>query len=212
MKNEIPPTLPPQSNSLISKLISEEQDPNQVQQVLAKVQQILTSGEEIVYIAVQKPLLNLSPDSVILTNKRFIMYKPGVLGTVRFEDYIWRDLHDAKLSEGIITSTLSLQSPKGLLSLGNLPKAQARKLYAFSQDMEEKAREERRIREMEEKRAGASGLVINGGIPTVPSQTITSSVQEDPMQKLKKLKEMAECGLITTEEYEAKKTEILSKI
>lgn len=208
MSNQMPP--PIQQNSLISKFLSEEQDPAQVQQVFGKVKQILTTGEEILYIAVQKPLMNLSPDSVILTNKRFIVYRPGLFGQVNFEDYIWRFLHDAKLSEGMITSTLSFQTPKGFLSIGNLPKAQARKLYSFSQEMEEKSLEERRTRQMEEMRAGAGGVVIQGGIPTQTYQTPPPPQQEDPMQKLKKLKDMLDAELITQEEYDAKKTSILA--
>ena len=216
MSNQMPPP-PIPSSSLISKFLGEEQDPDQVQQVYTKVKQILTAGEEIQYIAVQKPLMNLSPDSVILTNKRFIVYKPKLLGQVNFEDYIWRNLGNAKLSEGVITSTLSFTTPNGLMTLGHLPKAQARKLYAFAQEMEEKALEERRLRQMEEMRAGAGGIVFQGGMPTPTYQTpitttapTTASVQDDPMQKLKKLKEMLDAGLITQEEYDTKKANILA--
>ena len=58
--------------------------------------------------------------------------------------------------------------------------------------------------------------------PEVPTATAPSSVStlststspasEDSTQKLKKLKEMLDSSLITTQEYEAKKAEILSKM
>jgi len=199
----------PPSNPL-KKFLTDEQDPTQVQQVVAKVRQILTSGEEILYVAVQKPLLSFSPDSVVLTNKRFIVYRPTLLGGANFQDYIWRDLHDARLSEGMIKSTFTLQTVKGqLLSVGDLPKVQARKLYSFAQEMEERVREERRARDMEEKRATAGGIVLQGGLPTAPAPA--PAPQEDPMQKLKKLKDMLDAGLITAQEYEAKKADILSR-
>jgi len=205
------PQQPVQPSNPLKKFLSEEQDPAQVQQVFNKVRQILTSEEEILYIAVQKPLINLSPSSVILTNKRFIVYKPTLLGGANFQDYIWRDLHDARLSEGILHSTITLQTVKAqLFSVDNLPKAQARKLYAFAQEMEEKVREERRTRDMEEKRAGAGGIVLQGGLPTAPAPAPVHQ-EEDPMQKLKKLKDMMDAGLITEQEYETKKTDILSK-
>ncbi len=204
------PQQPAQPSNPLKKFLTEEQDPAQVQQVVAKVQQILTSGEEILYVAVQKPLMIFSPDSVVLTNKRFIVYRPTLLGGANFQDYIWLDLHDARLSEGMINSTVTLQTFKGqFLSVGDLPKAQARKLYAFAQEMEERVREERRARDMEEKRAGAGGIVLQGGLPTAPAPA--PAPQEDPMQKLKKLKDMLDAGLITAQEYEAKKADILSK-
>ncbi|MDQ3004582.1 MAG: PH domain-containing protein, partial [Chloroflexota bacterium] len=205
------PQQPAQPNNLLKKFLSEEQDPAQVQHVFAKVQQILTHGEEILYIAVQKRLINLSPDSVVLTNKRFIVYRPTFLGGANFQDYIWRDLHDARLTEGIINSTVTLQTVKSqVLSVSDLPKAQARKLYAFAQEMEEKVLEERRTRDMEEKRAGAGGIVLQGGMPIAPTPAQVHQ-EEDPMQKLKKLKDMLDAGLITQQEYDTKKTDILSK-
>jgi hypothetical protein len=205
------PQQPAQPSNPLKKFLSEEQDPAQVQQVFAKVRQILTGGEEILYIAVQKRLISFSPDSVVLTNKRFIIYRPTLLGGANFQDYIWRELHDARLSEGIINSTITLQTIKAqLISVGDLPKAQARKLYAFAQEMEEKVLEERRARDMEEKRAGAGGIVLQGGLPTAPAPAPVHQ-EEDPMQKLKKLKDMMDAGLITEQEYETKKTDILSK-
>lgn len=204
------PQQPARPSNPLRKFLTEEQDPAQVQKVFANVRQILTGGEEILYIAVQKPLMSLSPDSVVLTNKRFIVYRPTLLGGANFQDYIWRDLHDARLSEGMINSTVTLHTVKGqILTLGDLPKAQARKLYSFAQEMEERVREERRTREMEEKRAAAGGIVLQGGLPTAPAPA--SVPQEDPMQKLKKLKDMMDAGLITAQEYEAKKVDILSR-
>lgn len=209
MTNQQPsPQQPPPPSNPLKKFLSEEQNPVQVEQVFAKVRQILTSGEEILYIAVQKPLMSLSPDSVVLTNKRFIVYRPTLFGRVDFQDYVWRDLHDARLSEGFINSTITLHSVNGqILTLGDLPKAQARKLYSFAQEMEERVREERRTREMEEKRAAAGGIVLQ----TAPALAPASPPEEDPLQKLKKLKDMLDAGLITAQEYEAKKTDILSR-
>jgi hypothetical protein len=191
----------------IRQFLSEEQDPKQVQRVLEKVRQILTSKEEILYVAVQKTLTSLSPDSVVLTTRRFIVYRPTLLGGANFRDYAWRDLRDARLSDGTFSSTITLQTIKNeLLSVNHLPKAQARKVYSFAQEMEERVREERRQRDMEEKRAAAGGIVLQGTVPATPP------AHDDPLQKLRKLKDMMSAGLITAAEYEAKKAEILSKM
>jgi hypothetical protein len=76
--------------------------------------------------------------------------------------------------------------------------------------MEERVREERRARELEDKRAGAGGVVVSGmpASAAVPQGLPTS----DPVQRLKALKEMYEAGLITAGEYESKRAEIISKM
>jgi hypothetical protein len=76
--------------------------------------------------------------------------------------------------------------------------------------MEEWVREERREREMEEKRAAAGGIVLQGPVPAGSQQS--SPVQEDPVKKLTQLKAMLDGGLITEAEYEAKKADILSRM
>ena len=196
---------------LIRTLTNEEQDPLVVQSVLERVQQIMTSGENVLYIAIQKgPLVKVFPDCALLTNRRFIFYRPKVLGRVTFEDHLLRDLEDAKLQENLLGSTFTLTTVSGqVLVLDHLPKAQARRLYAFAQEMVEWAREERRARDLEEKRAGAGGVFMgspHAGGPLLPAES------NDPAQKLRVLKAMWDGGLISASEYEAKRAEIISKM
>jgi len=194
----------------IRTLTKEEQDPAVVETVFDRVKEILTSDENILYVAVQKkPVVNLSPDCAVLTNRRFIMYRPKLLGRVVFEDYVWRDLQDAKLQENVLGSTLIMKTTSGqAIALDYLPKKQARRLYAFAQEMEERSREERRARDLEEKRAGAGGVFVAGNtVPPAPP-----SAHSDTVQRLKALKEMADAGLISAGEYEAKRAEIISKM
>jgi len=46
----------------------------------------------------------------------------------------------------------------------------------------------------------------------VPQPVPQSAPKEDPMEQLNKLKSMVEAGLITEEEYNTKKAEILAKM
>ncbi len=191
----------------------EDQDETATRAVEERIAQILTSGEEILHVAMQNPITALSaaPDSVVLTNKRFIIYRPKFLGGAQFEDYIWRDLGEAKLEEGLMSSTISLKSVNGkMLSMEHLHKGAARKVYSLAQDMEERVREERRLREMEEKRAAAGGINISGGMPGAAATP--PAPKDDPVEKLGQLKRMLEGGLITPEEYEAKKKDLLSRL
>ena len=55
----------------IDSFLSDEQDPKAVEKVISKLNDLLTTGEEIIYLAVQKkPAVNLLPDSIAITNKR----------------------------------------------------------------------------------------------------------------------------------------------
>jgi Short C-terminal domain len=91
------------------------------------------------------------------------------------------------------------------ISVDSLPKAQARRLYALSQEMEEAARTERRARELEDKRAAAGGVVVQS--PSAPAQ---APAAPDPLATLQKLKGMLDAGLISQAEYDQKKSEILA--
>ena len=202
-----------QIRGMLGKFANEEQDPAIVERVHTKVSEILTPDEEVKYIAVQKKLvMNMSPDCVVLTNKRFIKYKPKMLGGVEFEDYVWRDLRDAHVKEGMRSATLTMKTTSGhSISMDDLPKAQARKLYTLAQSMEEKVLEDRRQRELEEKRAAAGSITMQTSVPAA-QQSPSSPPKEDPLEKLKKLKSMLDADLITEDEYNAKKTEILSNM
>jgi len=193
---------------LLRSLTNDEQDPEIVGPLLERVQQVLTTSEQVQYVAVQKrPVVSLAPDCVVLTNRRFMVYRPTLLKQVAFEDYVWRDLVDARLQENLVGATLTFQTTGGkVIQINFLPKVQARRAYAFCQEMEERVREERRARELEDKRAASGSVVVSGAPPA------GIATQPDPVQRLKSLKEMMEMGLISAGEYEAKRAEILSKM
>lgn len=203
---------------MLSTLINEHQDPAAVDKVVKKLNDLLTNGEEIMYVAVQKkPLVNLSPDCVALTNKRIFFVRPKNLGfSMEFQDYVWKDVSDCHIKESMLGSEFTLKTIKGGANMMDyLPKAQARKLYQFAQEKEEEQREYRRQREMEEMRAAAGGVVFNAQIPSAPVQasvSAPSSGNEELISSLQKLKSMSESGLITEEEYSKKKSEILAKL
>lgn len=196
----------------LKKFLNEEQDPKAVEKLLVKVNGLLTSGEEVEYIAVQKkPALNLSPDCIALTNKRIIFCRPRNLGlSMDFQDYAWKDILDCHMKEGIMGATFSMKTIKGHVNmLDYLPKAQARKLYQFAQQKEEEMVVFRREHDLENKRAIAGGgITVNTNIPT--AQNVEQ--KEDPIEVLQKLKKLLESEIISQTEFDSKKTEILSKM
>ncbi|MCB8935892.1 MAG: PH domain-containing protein [Anaerolineae bacterium] len=202
----------PHAYDHIARFMTEDQDPEQVAKIYEKLSQLLTRGEEPLYIAVQKPMvLDLTPEIVVMTNRRLMHYTPDLFGRAKFTDYIWRDMRSVELEENVWRATLTIEIHDGTqIRVDNLVKEQARRLYAIAQQMEENVREELRLREMEEKRAAAGGVIL-GGLGSISSAT-SAAPSEEPLQALSKLKQLMEAGLITADEYEAKKKEILARL
>jgi hypothetical protein len=198
----------------IKELVTEEQDPKVIEKVLPKVQDYCTSNEEVQYIAVQKKTIgvNFSPDCIALTNKRIILIRPKSFGlSLDFKDFSWLNVADVHMKEGVFGATITIKTTSGQTdSMEDIPKAQARRLYRFAQEMEETKKEERRQRDLEDKRAIAGGgITIN--TPSHQPQ-VTAAPVEDPMEKLTKLKSMLDMGILTQTEFDAKKADILSKM
>jgi hypothetical protein len=195
----------------IKKFLNEEQDPKAVEKLFAKVKDLLTAGETIEYIAVQKkPAINLSPDCIALTNKRIIFCRPKNFGlSMEFQDYLWKEIADCHIKEGILGANFTIQTIKRQFNmLDYLPKAQARRLYQFAQGKEEEMGEYRRQRDLEDKRAAAGGGIT---VNTAAAQTAAPQ-KEDPVSALGKLKTLLDSELISKEEYDAKRMEIISKL
>jgi hypothetical protein len=191
------------------KLVSDEQDPAAVRKILGKINDLLTQGETVDYVCVQKkPVVTISPDAIVLTSRRFIVARPKLTGFT-FQDFQWKQVHDVHLSEQMLGATISCVIVGGLrFSVDSLPKKQARRVYAYAQQVEEQMTEVRRERALEEKRAGAGGVNIQAAF-TAPPQ---AAPQEDPMAQLTKLKQMLDGGLIEQREFDSKKAEILKRM
>jgi hypothetical protein len=179
----------------------------QMQGIIEKVSQILAQDETIVYTVVQQMLAGPKPNAIVLTNKRFIVYRPGLI-SVKFEDYLWLNLRDAHLEEGLLGAKLSFLTAEGKkVSVERLPKDKARRAYAIAQEKEQEALEIRRLRKIEEDRAKAGGVMIGA-----PSAAPAATAAADPMAKMTKLRALFDAGLITEEEYNNKKAEILAAL
>jgi hypothetical protein len=197
--------------SELARYMSEGQSPSMIAKLYSRVKEICTSNEEVMYMAVQqKPIANLSPDAVVLTSKRAIIFRQRMLGQMEFIDVPWSQIADVHVKENLIGATLSITGSDGHReTLDYLPKDQARKVYRYGQEMEERMIEWRRNRMLEETRAGADQLVVNTAVATPQA---TQPAQEDPIQRLAKLKSMLDAGLIEADEFAAAKAKILSSI
>ncbi|MEB0262205.1 PH domain-containing protein [Mucilaginibacter sp. 10I4] len=215
---------------MIDKFLRDEQDPKAVEKVYSRLVDLLTTSEEIIYIAVQKkPIVNLFPDCIAITNKRLLFFTPANLGlSIKFVDFVWKDIIDVYTKEEIIGAVFSAKTTIGTeMGVDYLPKVQARKLYQYAQERKEAEREARRLRELEEKRAESGSLNIDHASrvafqpvaqhsvaaptpPPAPIAPIEEPKKDELTEKLKRLKTLFESGLISQEEYNHKKLELLS--
>ena len=204
----------------IKKFLNEDQDPKAVEKISEKVNDLLTNGETVEYIAVQnKPAINISPDSIVLTNKRILFFRSKSFGLVTdFNDYLWKDVAESHISEAILGSTFTMTAITGFIeTIDYIPKSQARKLYQYAQGKEEEMIEYRRQKELEEKRATAGGITVNTQNEKPeelqkPQEVKPEVPTEDPMETLMKLKAFLDNDLISLEDYETKKKEILNRM
>ncbi|WP_294314125.1 PH domain-containing protein [uncultured Chryseobacterium sp.] len=206
----------------LKKFLNEEQDPQAVEKLLGRINTLLTSQETVEYIAVQKkPILNFSPECIALTNRRIIFCRPRNFGlSMDFQDYSWVDVADCHIKEGIIGSAFMMKTTRNFTNtVDYLPKNQARKLYQFAQEIEERMRGVRREKNLETLRAGAGGVTVNNATPIIsqPQQFQQEKKplmieNEDPFALLQKLKNLKENEVISPEEFETKKNEILSRV
>jgi hypothetical protein len=212
---------------MIEKFLNDEQDPKTVEKVYSRLTDLLTTGEEILYIAVQKkPLVNILPDCIALTNKRVLFFTPANLGlSIKFVDFVWKDIVDVYTKEEIIGAIFSIKAVNGAeMGVDYLPKVQARKLYQYAQERKESEREARRLRDLEEKRAESGSVQFENPANAATFQQVAQPapapaiLHEEPAkpdeltEKLKKLRTLFDNGLISQEEYNHKKLELLSDL
>lgn len=204
----------------INQYINDEQDPKMVEKILGKIQDMLTTGEMVTYIAVQKkPAVTLLADSIVLTNKRIFLCEPTKLGlSTNFEIFDWQDVKTISFKEEFFGSKFTVVPMEGEnLTVGYIPKVQARKLYQFSKEAMEQLQKEGRLQDKFQKPELDDDLINLEYHPRekalLPEEEPTLKQPEDELtQKLQRLKALYDKQLITQDEYNHKKDELLSQL
>jgi len=210
----------------IDRFLSDEQDPKAVEKVIGKLNDLLTNGEELLYLAVQKkPAVNLLPDSIAISNKRIFYCEPGNLGlTMNFKDISWKNIKEVSFKEEFFGSKFVCVPQHGENIVTEfIPKVQARKLHQAANEQLEAYKELIRQQKLEENRASASAI----NVPPVQAsfqapieieeavviqQPKLEEAEDETTLKLRKLKTLYDKQLITQEEYESKKAAILDSL
>lgn len=205
------------------QFLIDEQDPKAVEKILGKLNDMLTPGEEVLYLAVQKkPAVTLVPDTVAVTSKRLFFCIPGNLGlTTNFEIYSWKDIKEVSFKEEFFGARFTAVPLSGEnFTVDYIPKVQARKLYQFSNQQidrlkaelkQEQYLKEQQLRMERERESATLSEVAQAVVPEPTVQAAQEAPEDEMTMKLKKLKVLFEKQLISQEEYEAKKSDILSQ-
>jgi hypothetical protein len=229
---------------VLDRFLSDEQDPKAVERVLGKLNDMLSSNEELIYLAVQKkPAVNLLPDCIAVSNKRIFYCEPGNFGiTMNFKDISWKSIKEVSFKEEFFGSKFICVPQQGENIITEyVPKVQARKLYQAANEQLENFREQQRQTELEEKRLAnppASVDVVEEEIvsstpapeviletepiysapvtpapaPELAATPLPEEPEDETTLKLRKLKTLFDKHLITQEEYDAKKADILDAL
>jgi len=212
----------------MEQYLTDDQDPKTAEKVLGKLRDMLTSGEIVVYLAIQKkPAVTLIADCIAITNKRIIFCLPENLGlTTNFITFQWEEVKEVSFKEAFFGSKFITVPQRGEnIAIDYIPKVQARKLYQFSNEQLEKVRGLSEISGSDERNAPLGNFntpddyssyveIEEEEKPFIqPQQVLPAEEPEDEVTlKLKKLKNLFEKQLITSEEYDSKKADILSQL
>jgi hypothetical protein len=203
----------------IEQYLTDDQDAKTAEKVLAKLKDMLSPDEPVIYIAVQKmPGVTINPDSIAVSSKRIVFCIPENLGlTTNFITFYWADVKEVSFKEGFLGSKFIIIPQKGENVVTDyIPKVQARKLYQFCNE------------QMEKHKTSTTGIASLSQNETIiddyaaiiedkhEADSLTSAEnsqsENDLIQKLQKLKTLFEKELISQAEYERKKADILSQL
>lgn len=207
-----PHAIAQKQESPLSRFAADGQSTAMITKLVARVGEICTSEEEVLYMAVQqKPVANVSPDAIVLTSRRVIIFRQKLLGRMEFHDLLWMHVGDVHMKEDLLGATVTVTATNGgSAAVDHIPKAQARKVYRIAQEQEERMMEYRRQRAMEEDRNRAGQVVVQNAIAATPAAAPPAA--DDPVAVLSKLKSMLDAGLITQAEFDSKKADLLSRM
>lgn len=200
----------------IDKFLADEQDPKAVEKVVVKLYDLLTTGEELIYLAVQKkPAVNLLPDCIAISNRRIFYCEPGNLGlTMNFKDISWKNIKEVSFKEEFFGAKFICVPQFGENIVTEfIPKVQARKLHQAANEQLEAFKAFLHQQKLEENRAIASPADASAPIvaeaPSIQQPAMATTEEDEVTLRLRKLKTLYDKQLITLEEYEAKKASIL---
>jgi hypothetical protein len=143
----------------------------------------------------------MHPKKLIVTNKRAIIYKAKLMGH-EVQDIPLESITNIEIKKGMTTSEIKIHIGSDDVEIEDIPNDDAERAVSILKT------------NLENQKKASKGVPSpQTSEPTVSSTASSSPVsQGDPVQRLKQFKDMLDAGLISQEEYDSKKADIMSKM
>ncbi|AGK61516.1 hypothetical protein Asulf_01538 [Archaeoglobus sulfaticallidus PM70-1] len=183
-----------------------------------QVSENLYPGEKIVY-SVKKLKSLEKPMYLIVTDRRVIYFDQKLLGRYDLVDFPYEKLELVSYTKGKIGAEFSLVREDGKkVIIPWMEKDESQQAIIAIRDalnavsVEQISIDKKKGLMKESWTLKKPKEVITRTLPMTQVIETKKEVKEDPIEKLKKLKELYDMGLLTEEEYETKRKELLEKL
>lgn len=188
----------------------EKEEEEKEEEIPEAIKTLLAPNERILYSSKQKgskfkPDLKkrIFPDMIFLTDRRILHIHPrgllrGALGMQDYTDYPYEDMRNIEIKKGTFRSTLRI-TPKSTVQAGKMPEIrdidnqEAQDIFGM-------------VREILVKKEKTVAAPVFTAVPVSATETLS------PIEQLEKLAKLKESGIISEEEFQDKKKELLKKI
>jgi hypothetical protein len=160
-----------------------------VRREMKKLPELLAVDEDAVNLA--RGEYDGKEGLIVVTDRRIMFVEQGMIRH-NFEDFPYEKVNSVKTESGMRSGKITIHASGNKAELKDIhPKARVPEIGDYVRGR------------------------ISGGAPSPPpvaAPPAEATATDSPAEQLKKLAELRDAGIVTTEEFEAKKTEILSRM
>lgn len=163
--------------------------PNEIKNILSPNENVLFAFQEA---GIGGKVTGL--ESIFITDRRVIQFKPKTFGLrANIYDYFYTDISNVKLDKGILRSSIFIQTrfQTPNVRIENIPKNGANRILQTIQD-------------------GVAGRLVSNVEPV--SDIPSSSSHADIAEQIRQLAKLRDANIITEEDFQLKKTELLKRM
>lgn len=184
-----------------------------------EISENLYPGEKVLFCIKKKLRTELKPKFLAVTDRRVLYLDQKILGRYEITDVPYEKMELVHFRKGKIGAKFTIQNEEGkIINLTWMDKSEAREaMEAIKDALNAIAVEPISI----QKKKGLMGEelsitkpreIVARSLPMARVIEKATTQKEDPIEKLKKLKELYEAGIISGEEFEEKKRRLLEQI
>lgn len=181
------------------------------------IRENLSPGEEVLYAIRKKFSLEAKPKWLVVTDRRILYVDEKIFGRYELVAIPYEKLEQVYVKVGKMYAEFSILKEDGEeIKLERMDKSEAREAIESIRDalneiaVEPVSIERKKHLMSEEWTVHKPREIVSRSMRLEPRQRAPE--KEDPLEKLKKLKELYDMGVITPEEYEEKRKKLLEKI